>query len=120
MTTVVKIHVCAMGSPVSLVIANLCVKIIEDTTLTTTAMPPRIYKRYVKNCFAIIEKDFVSIFLLNLNSVDPNFTFTLESENNGQIAFSDTLVSRNHGKILIDAYRISTHTDRYLDYTSLH
>ena len=115
-----QIHGCAMGSPVNSVVANLCMEIIEDTALTTTAMPPRIYKWYVDDCFAIIKKDFVSTFLFNLNSVDPSITFTLESENNGQIAFLDTLVLRNHGKILIDVYRKATHTDRYLDYTSHH
>ena len=71
-----QIHGYAMGSSVSPVVANLCMEIIEDTALTTTAMTPSIYKRYVDNCFAIIKKDFVSIFLLNLNSVDANNTFT--------------------------------------------
>ena len=41
-------------------------------------------------------------------------------ENNGQIAFLDTLVSRRNGVIVIDVYRKPTHTDRYLDFSSHH
>ena len=41
-------------------------------------------------------------------------------ENNGQIAFLDTLVSRRNGVAVIDVYRKQTHTDRYLDFSSHH
>ena len=46
--------------------------------------------------------------------------FTIEEENNGQISFLDTLVSRKNGVAVIDVYRKPTHTDRYLDFSSHH
>ena len=47
-------------------------------------------------------------------------SFTMEKENNQQISFLDTLVSRKNGFIVIDVFRKPTHTDRYLDFNSHH
>ena len=44
----------------------------------------------------------------------------MEKENNQQISFLDTLVSRKNGFIVIDVFRKPTHTDRYLDFNSHH
>ena len=49
-----------------------------------------------------------------------NISFTIEQENNGQIPFLDTLISRNNDTISINIYRKPTHTDRYLDFNSHH
>ena len=77
-------------------------------------------KRYVDDSFVIIKKDAVSSFHNTLNASDPKISFTIELENNGQIAFLDTLVSRRNGVVVIDVYRKPTHTDRYLDFSSHH
>ena len=55
-----------------------------------------------------------------LNSIDPHISFTIEHENNCQISFLDTLVSRDNGKLIINVYWKPTHTDRYLDFHSHH
>ena len=68
----------------------------------------------------IIEKDTVSCFYDTLNASDPKISFTIELENDGQIGFLDTLVSRRNGVAVIDVYRKPTHTDRYLDFSSHH
>ena len=44
----------------------------------------------VDDSFVIIKNDFVSAFLETLNSIDPKISFTIETEENGQIAFLDT------------------------------
>ena len=46
--------------------------------------------------------------------------FTFEQEQNGQLSFSDILVTRNNGCLNVNIYRKPTHTDRYLDYNSHH
>ena len=53
-------------------------------------------------------------------TADPKISFTIELENNGQIAFLDTLVSRRSGVAVIDVCRKPTHNDRYLDFSSHH
>ena len=67
-----------------------------------------------------MKKDAVSTFLNELNSIDPHISFTIEHETDGQIAFLDTLISRNSGTITTNVYREPTHTDRYLDFKSHH
>ena len=52
--------------------------------------------------------------------MDPTIQFTLEHEHNGKVAFLDTVITRENGKLNIDVYRKPTHTDRYLDYNSHH
>ena len=105
-----QVHGCAMGSPVSPIVANLCMEVVEELAINTSTVTPRIWKRYVDDSFVIIKKDAVSSFHDTLNSIDPN----------GQISFLDTLVSRKNGVTVIDVYRKPTHTDRYLDYSSHH
>ncbi|XP_068701292.1 uncharacterized protein [Montipora foliosa] len=115
-----QIHGCAMGSPVSPVVANLCMEEIEKTAINTTTVSPKFWKRYVDDSFCIIKSDAVASFHDSLNSIDQHISFTIEHESNGQLPFLDTLISRDNGKLLVDIYRKPTHTDRYLDFHSHH
>ena len=115
-----QVHGCAMGSPVSPVVANLCMEEIEESAISNSSVPPKIWKRHVDDSFCIIGKDNVSAFHDTLNSIDTNISFTIETECNGKISFLDTLVSCRNGVIVVDVYRKPTHTDRYLDFDSHH
>ncbi|XP_068756304.1 uncharacterized protein [Montipora capricornis] len=115
-----QIHGCAMGSPVSPVVANLCMEEIEKTAINTSTVSPKFWKRYVDDSFCIIKSDAVASFHDSLNSIDQHISFTIEHESNGQLPFLDTLISRDNGKLLVDIYRKPTHTDRYLDFHSHH
>ena len=109
-----------MGSPVSPVVANICKEKIEEMAIETTHVPPKTWKRFVDDSFSIIKKNAVATFHNTMNSMDPTIQFTLEHENNGKLAFLDTVITRKDGKLNIDVYRKPTHTDRYLDYNSHH
>ena len=85
-----------MGSPVSPVVANLCMEVIEDSALFISTVPPKIWKRYVDDSFVIRKKDSVSALHDTLNSIDPKISLTVEMENNRQNAFLDTLVIRKN------------------------
>ena len=115
-----QVHGCAMGSPVSPVVANLCMEEIEESAINSSSVPPKIWKRYVDDSFCIIKKGNVPAFHDTLNSVDANISFTIEIESDNKISFLDTLVTRRNGTIAVDVYRKPTHTDRYLDYNSHH
>ena len=82
--------------------------------------PPKTWKRFVDDSFAIINKNAVTSFHNTLNSIDPHIKFTIEHEKDGQIAFLDTLVSRHNNSISLNVFRKPTHTDRYLDFSSHH
>ena len=49
-----QVHGCAMGSPVSPVIANLYMEEIEERAITNTANPPKEWDRYVDDVFSIL------------------------------------------------------------------
>ena len=40
-----EIHGCAMGSPVSPVVANLCMEIIKESAITANTTPQKTWKR---------------------------------------------------------------------------
>ena len=64
--------VALMGSPVSPVVANICMEEIEDLAINATPFPPRYWKHYVDDSFCIIKKNaVVSLFYDSLNSIDP-------------------------------------------------
>ena len=90
-----------MGSPVSPVVANLCMEVIEESAIAASTTPPKVWKRYVDDSFVIIKEHFGSKFHDNLNAVDPEISFTIETDNNGQISFLDTLITRKNGAVTI-------------------
>ena len=101
---------CAMDNPVhSPVIANLCVEAIKESAISAPCVARKVWRLYVVDSFCIIKKAFQNI----LNSLDPHISFTIESENNGQLLFLDTLVSCHNGTICVVVYRkpIYTPTD---------
>ncbi len=114
-----QIHGCAMGSPVSPIVANLCMEEIEDFAHSQSTVPPKKWFRYVDDIFAIIKKHALTNFFNLLNSIDPHINFTTEHELNGKLSFLDTLIiTRNNGSLFINVYRKPTYTARYLDYNS--
>ena len=113
-----QIHGCAIGSPVSPVVTNLCIKAIEEIAMNTTPVLPKVWKRYVDDSFCFIKRNAVGSFQTTLNSIDQHISFTIEEKNNNQIAFLDVLVTRKDNALIVDVYRKPTHTDRYLDFFS--
>ena len=92
-----QIHGCAMGSPVSPIVANLCMEEIEELALCQTDTPPKKWFRSMDDVFSIIKKHAITNFHNLLNSIDPHINFTTEHEQNGQLSFLDTIVTRNNG-----------------------
>ena len=70
-----QIHGCAMGSPVSPVVANICMEVIENTAFEMTPTKSKTWKRFVDDSFSIIKKTAINSFLNLLNDIDPNIFF---------------------------------------------
>ena len=95
-------------------------KMFEGLPLTTY-LTPRNWKRYVDDTFCVLEEVNKETFLDYLNTLRPTIQFTMELEKDGSLPFLDTLLTRREdGSIDIEVYRKTTHTDRYLQYTSHH
>ena len=110
-----------MGSPVSAVIANLYMEAFEEQAIESAPYKPKIWKRYVDDTFAILDRGNVDSFLHHLSSQQPTIRFAIETEKESKIAFLDTSVSREpDGRLTTNVYRKLTHTDHYLAYDSHH
>jgi len=117
-----QIYGTAMGSPVSVVVANLVMEHVEERALSSFAVPPRFWKRYVDDICVAMRGDLIPPFLDHLNSIESTIQFTVEEETEGStLPFLDVCLSHHSdGTIGTSVYRKPTHTDRYLDYGSHH
>ena len=108
-----------MGSPVSVIVADLVMECVEERALRSFRKKPRFWKRYVDDTLTVVQKDVLEDFHRHLNSVEPSVKFTVETEADEQIPFLDVLVIRNDdGSIDTTVYRKPTHTGRYLNFYS--
>ena len=74
-----QFHSTAMGSPVSVVVANLVMEDIERRALAIFHTPPRFQRKYVDDMHHT-PCDLVDPFHKHLNSIDPHIQFTVERE----------------------------------------
>uniref|UniRef100_A0AAR5PP89 Reverse transcriptase domain-containing protein n=1 Tax=Dendroctonus ponderosae TaxID=77166 RepID=A0AAR5PP89_DENPD len=111
-----------MGSPLSPVVANLFMEKFEETLLSTAPLKPTIWYRHVDDTFVLWRhgRKNLDIFLDHLNKQHTDIQFTMEVEQNHQLAFLDVLVSRLSNRLNHKVYRKATHTDRYLHKLSNH
>ena len=70
----------AMGSPISVVVANLAMESIKSRALSTFPSPPLFWKHYVDDvCFAVKPEDVLPFFR-HINSIHSSIQFTREGE----------------------------------------
>ena len=116
-----QIHGTTMGSPVSVVVANLVMEDLEQKALNTFPGRPRLYQRFVDDTIAALKKTQISQFRYHLNSQDQQIQFTVERYKENGIPFLDTFNMVNDNAIIsTTVYRKPTHSDRYLQFTSQH
>ena len=113
-----QLHGAAMGSPVSVVVAEIVMQNIEQQALSTYTKTLPLWLRYVNDTFTAVHKDEIYTFRENLNRQNSHIQFTKEIEENGKIPFPDCLVSREENNLQTTIYRKPTHTDRLLDQSS--
>ena len=110
-----------MGSPVSVVVAEIVMQNTEERALTTCRRTIPLWLRYVDDTFTAVHKDEIDEFHDHLNKQNADIQFTREVEEDGKLPFLDCLVSRdentpttNNSLQKTDAYRQRIH-DRLLD-----
>ena len=110
-----------MGSPISLIVANLFMEVFE---CKPSALPPlpRLCLRYTDDTFSSKRQSTASNSYITLSPLTPHIQLTTEAPNsNGSIQFLDILVTPGPDSILLTlVYRKPTHTDQYLNWDSHH
>ena len=107
-----------MGSPVSVVIAEIIMQKKEEDILPKIEHIFIFWYRYV---YSSIEPSNLAIVLSAINSVNSSIQFTIEEETNKSMNFLDLNFLRdNNGYLQFKIFRKPTHIDKYLNFSSYH
>ena len=85
----------------------------EHTAISAALHPPKVWKQFVNEVYSILKCTLLENFFHHISNLHQNTKFTMEEESNGELAFLDTLLKQNNGKISVLVYRKPTHTDQY-------
>lgn len=110
---------CAMGSPISSVIAQLVMEDLEETVIEQNNLNLPFFKRYVDDCITAVLANNEQNILQCFNNFHNKLQFTLEIENNNSINFLDLTLIREKDKILTKLYTKPTCSGRYMNYKSI-
>ena len=113
-----QLHGTAMGSPVSVAVAEIVMQHEEESAPATCRQTIPLWLRYTDDTFTAVHKDEIDDFHDHLNKQNADIQFTKEIEENGKLPFLDCLVSRDNNELRTTVYRKPTHTDRLLDESS--
>ena len=113
-----QLHGTAMGSTVSVVVAEFVMQNIEEQAQATYTRTVPLWSPNVDDTFTAVYKDAIDDFHEHLNRQNADIQLTKEIEENGKIPFLDCLVTRDNNKLKTTIYRKLTHTDRLLDQSS--
>ena len=113
-----QLHRTAMGSPVSVVVAEIAMQNIEEQVLATYSETLPLWLRYVDDTITAVHKTKIDEFHEHLNKQSTSIQFTKEIEENCKVPFLDCLVTRENSTLQTTVYRKPTHTGRLLDQMS--
>ena len=109
-----QLHGTAMGSPVSVIVAEIVMQAIEERVIATDLV--MLHWRHFH--YRAPRSDEINTVHEHLNEQNPDIQFTKEIEENLKLPFLDCLVIRENNKIRTTVYRKPTHTDRIHDQSS--
>ena len=107
-----------MGSPVSPLLADLVLDILQDKVISKLSFRLPYFFRYVDDINTAVPSHKKQEILEKFNAYDRRLQFTIEEEINNKIPFLDVMCVRNGQSIKTNWYHKSTWTGRYLNYKS--
>jgi len=112
-----------MGSPLSLVLADVVMEDLELYCLQKLGFVVHIlshtYYRYVDDIFMIIPEAKLDGVLKTFNEYHPRLKFTYEESNN-TLNFLNTSVMREDDKLITNWFRKPIYSGRYINFFSCH
>ena len=85
---------CAMGNPVSTVVANLVMEYVENCIFSSSnSRPIRYWKRFVDDVWVLLPKNKINDTSNKINSIESTIKFILENESGNSLPFLDVKVT---------------------------
>lgn len=111
-----------MGAPLSCVLADLIMEMLEEKQLPKLGFPVPFFFRYVDDIITCLPANRINETMSVFNKFHPRLQFTVEVENEARsISFLDTLVTvTDESKCKINWFRKPTWSGRVLNYHSHH
>jgi len=109
-----------MGSPLSLIIADLVLLDLEESCLEKLNINISVYYRYVDDILMVAPREYIDLIIQTFNSYSPRLKFTLEIEKNRSINFLDTSITVVDDRLICNWYQKPTFSGRYLHFSSHH
>ena len=109
----------SMGSPLAPTLANFYMCNLENKAFTELTIKPKIYCRYVDDCFIVIDNIKELHSLKNYFENNSVLKFTFETEINKKLPFLDVSVKRTEHQISTSVYCKPTGANETLNYNSL-
>ena len=100
-------HEIAMGSPVSVVVANLIMEDVEECALASYDVHLPFWKHYVDDVCTAVPTDRVQHLLQHLNGIESTVQFTVKVESDGKLPYLDVSI-----ECLVDGSLSKTHSYR--------
>ena len=89
--------------------AEIYMQAQERTAISTALHPPKVWERFA--VYSILKRTHLENIFHHINNLYHNIKFTMGEESNEELAFLETLLKLNYGKIFVLVYRKPTHTD---------
>ena len=107
------------GSPISVIIANMVMDYIENTTINSNYNKLLFYERYIDVVLDSCPKKDADLVLSILNDLNSKIQFTKEMEKNNQINFLDiTIIREPDNYITTNWFTKPTWIGRYINWNS--
>ena len=111
----------AMTSPLSPVAACLYIEMLEKELFERIMGAETTWLRYVDDVFVLVpEGTDLKEKLNQLNAVEKRIQFTLETEENGTLAFLDVMIMKRGSSVKYEVFRKETNREDYIHYFSAH
>ena len=115
-----------MGSPLSPILANLCMEFVETEILQNCepSLRPIFWVRYVDDIFIVFKGNpsYFDNFLQYVNGILPSIQFTVEHETDSKLPFLDMLIYHDPVTFAFKftVYRKETNAETYIHFFSWH
>ena len=102
----------AIWKPASFTTLEIYLQAHEETAIPPALHLPKVWERFADD---VKPTNFGHVFHY-INNLYQNINFTMEEESDADLAFLDTLLKQNNGKIFVLVFKKPTNADQYLHY----